>query len=52
MRAHELKLEDDLITSDDYLFKRAQEAALYALRYPTRRSLGEKLGLSRDKGAF
>lgn len=52
VRALELKLVDDLITSDDYLLKRAQDAALYALRYPTRRSLGEKLGLSRDKGAL
>ena len=51
-RALELKLADELITSDDYLLKRSKEADLYLLHYPPRRSLGERLGLSRDKGVF
>lgn len=45
VRALDLKLVDDLLVSDDYLSKRAQEADVYAVRYPTRRSLGERLGL-------
>ena len=48
VRALELKLVDDLITSDDYLFKRSQEADLYAVRCPARRALAERLGLARD----
>jgi serine protease SohB len=51
-RALDLKLVDELITSDDYLLKRSQEADLYSVRYPLRRSLVERLGLSRDKAAF
>lgn len=49
VRALDLKLVDDLITSDDYLLKRSQQTDLYALHFPTKRSLGERLGLSRDK---
>ena len=49
LRALELKLVDDLVTSDDYLTKRSHEADVYAVQYPTRRSLRERLGLSRDK---
>ncbi len=51
-QALELNLVDELITSDDYLLKRSQEADLYALRYPLRRSLAERLGLSQEKTAF
>jgi len=51
-RALDLKLVDELVTSDDYLLKRSQEADLYSVRYPLRRSLGERLGLSRDKTVF
>ena len=51
-RALDLKLVDELVTSDDYLLKRSQEADLYSVRYPLPRSLGERLGLSRDKAVF
>lgn len=51
-RALELKLVDELSTSDDYLLKRSQAAELYALCYPARRSLGERLGLTRDKAGI
>lgn len=50
LRALELKLVDDLVTSDDYLFKRSQEADLYAVRCPARRPLAERLGLAREGG--
>lgn len=52
LRALELKLVDDLVISDDYLLKRSQEADLYAVRYPARRSLAERLGLARDRTAL
>lgn len=51
-RALDLKLVDELITSDDYLLKRSHEADLYAVRYPQRRSLGERLGLGRERAGF
>lgn len=52
LRALELKLVDDLVISDDYLLRRSQEADLYAVCYPARRSLAERLGLARDKTAL
>jgi len=51
-QALDLKLVDELITSDDYLLARSQAADVYALSYPLRRTLGERLGLSQDKTAF
>ncbi len=51
-RALDLKLVDELSTSDDYLLKRSQAAVLYSLRYPARRSLGERLGLAREKSGL
>src|SRR3569833_2972153 len=49
LRALELKLVDDLVTSDDFLSKRSHVAVGYAVLFLTRRSLRERLGLSRDK---
>lgn len=42
-QALELKLVDDLKTSDDYLLTRSKDAKLFEIRYATKKSLGEKL---------
>jgi serine protease SohB len=42
-RALEHKLVDELITSEDYLFKRSQSADIYEVTYVRRRSVVEKL---------
>lgn len=44
-RALERKLVDELKTSDDYLLESSKEADLYEIKYISRKSLGEKLGL-------
>jgi serine protease SohB len=41
--ALELKLVDDLITSDDYLMQASQQADIYEISYQVKRSLSEKL---------
>ncbi len=59
-RALELKLVDELTTSDDYLLARSREADLFEVKYTIRKPLGARLGefaqnaverLLRDRGA-
>ncbi len=42
-RALELKLVDNLITSDDYLFNASNVTDIYQITYTTKKSLGEKI---------
>ncbi len=42
-RALELKLVDDLVTSDDYLLASSQNADLYEVTYTTKKAISEKL---------
>jgi serine protease SohB len=49
IRALELKLVDELITSDDYLLGASQQADVYQLAYTSKKSLGEKLAASFSK---
>lgn len=42
-QALQLKLVDDLKTSDDYLLTRSKDAKLFEIRFATKKSLGEKL---------
>ncbi len=51
-RALELKLVDELRTSDDYLLERAKEHEVFELHFKPRRSLQERLahGLARLRG--
>ena len=42
-RALELGLVDELVTSDDYLLRRRDEADLYAVSYAEGRSMGRRL---------
>lgn len=42
-RALEIKLVDELITSDDYLLKRSKDADIYDIKYRERRSLSDRL---------
>ncbi|MDX1514113.1 MAG: protease SohB [Gammaproteobacteria bacterium] len=42
-RALELKLCDELKTSDDYLLERSDDADIYEIRYSRRKPLGQKL---------
>lgn len=42
-QALDLKLVDELMTSDDYLLKLSEQANLYEIIYHTKKSLGEKL---------
>lgn len=42
-RALELKLVDELITSDDYLYEASKVADIYQISYMTKKTLGEKL---------
>ena len=52
-RALELRLVDELRTSDDYLLERAREHDVFELHFKPRRSLQERLamGLARLRGA-
>jgi serine protease SohB len=43
IRALELRLVDELKTSDDFLLEQAKERDIYALKYRRRRSLSERL---------
>ena len=43
-RAHELKLVDEIITSDDYLLQRADTSELYEVKFSRKKTIGEKLG--------
>jgi len=45
-KAQELKLVDELITSDDYLLNASQQADIYEIRYTAKKSLTEKLGIA------
>lgn len=44
LAALEQKLVDDLMTSDEYLVRRAQEADLYLLEYQEKKGLAERMG--------
>jgi serine protease SohB len=44
-RALELKLVDELSTSDDYLLERVKEADVFELRYRAKKSVSERIGL-------
>ena len=43
-RALELKLVDELITSDDYLLEQAKDKDLYEITYTIKKSLGVRMG--------
>lgn len=45
-RAIEKNLADEILTSDDYLMKACQSAAVYSVTYVQKKSLQEKLSLS------
>lgn len=47
-RALELKLVDELMTSDEYLAKRAQDAQVFAVQYVPKHRLLTRLGLSAE----
>lgn len=49
-RALEKGLVDQLMTSDDYIFSRVDEADIFEVRYIEKRSFPEKLGISVQKG--
>ncbi len=53
-RAAELKLIDEIRSSDDYLLQRAADADVFELHYRVRKPLSERLGLglARVAGAF
>ncbi|MGQ0529387.1 MAG: protease SohB [Panacagrimonas sp.] len=53
-RAAELKLVDELRSSDDYLLQRVEDADVFELTYAVRKSLSERLGagLARMGAAF
>ena len=44
-RALEKKLVDELKTSDDYLLESSKDADIYEIKYVSKKSLGEKIGL-------
>lgn len=44
--ALELKLVDTLITSDDYLVQRSEQATVYEVNYEIKKSLGEKFKMT------
>ncbi len=44
-RALEKKLVDELKTSDDYLLERSIDTDIYEIKYVSKKSLGEKIGL-------
>ncbi len=45
-RALDIKLVDELITSDEYLVKACEEADVYQLSYEVKKNIWKKLGLS------
>jgi serine protease SohB len=45
-KALELKLIDELITSDNYLLNASQQADIYEVSYTTKKSLSEKIGIA------
>jgi len=51
IRAQELRLVDEIITSDDYLVKAGEKADIYSLTYSAKKSLAKKLGLTLQKAA-
>lgn len=48
-RALERNLVDELKTSDDYLLESSKEADIYEIKYVSRKSLGEKLGIQMQR---
>ena len=44
-RALNKKLIDELKTSDDYLLENSKDADIYEIKYVSKKSLGEKMGL-------
>lgn len=51
IRAKELRLVDDIITSDDYLLEASSTADLYEINFIVKKTLMEKLSLSMHKAA-
>ncbi|MCB1614755.1 MAG: S49 family peptidase, partial [Pseudomonadales bacterium] len=49
-RAIEKGLVDELMTSDDYIFSKVDEADIYEIKYVEKRSIQEKLGLAVQQG--
>ncbi len=51
-RALEVRLVDELMTSDEYLLTACNDAKVYQVKYTEKKSLPEKLGLAASEGAF
>ena len=51
VRGKELGLVDELMTSDEYLLSRSDEADLYEIQWQMKRKLAERLGLSLEGSA-
>jgi serine protease SohB len=51
VHAKELGLVDDILTSDEYLEQRSQEADLYQFSWHTKKRLSERLGLAAEGAA-
>jgi len=51
IRAKELRLIDDITTSDDYLLKTSEEADIYEIAFTVKKTMMEKLSLSIHKAA-
>lgn len=43
LRAKELNLVDDIMTSDEYLFRRKDESAIFSIKYREKKSLSDKI---------
>lgn len=52
VRALDLKLIDELTTSDDYLLAASHDADLYEVRYTTRRTMAQTLASALQRGEF
>lgn len=48
VRALELGLVDELVTSDEYLLRRSKDADVYEVSWQVKRSLAERLGLATE----
>ncbi len=51
-QAINLKLVDELKTSDDYLFNAAKEAELFQVEFEKKRSMADKLGLALESSLY
>ncbi len=48
IRAKEMSLVDELMTSDEYLMNVSEDADIYEVKYSHRKSLPEKMGLAAE----